>query len=220
MKAKLNSKSFRFPHTRLLLGLYDYRFKHLAIMEQEDCDVITTLQTDGLAQLFGSEELESRTTPFQEGEDDEDIPAMHAHSSPNATHQGQLTRSHAKKLQQEVHALLCEIHFNINENYILPKCCTLIILRYIEEEKDESDPEDGLANQITRVKNGPVQVPDRLAKRTSRVKNGLVQRNLHNLLLTKAMKAHEDVMESLSSLLSNASSLISFERRNQELCLD
>ena len=67
VKAKHNSKSFRFPHSRLLLGLYDYRFKHLAIMEQEDCDVLTTLQTDGLAQLFGSKELESRTTPFQEG---------------------------------------------------------------------------------------------------------------------------------------------------------
>jgi len=67
VKAKLNSKSFRFPHTRVLLGLYDYRFKHLAIMEQEDCNVITTLQTDGLAQLFGSEELELRTTSFQEG---------------------------------------------------------------------------------------------------------------------------------------------------------
>ena len=38
--------------------------------------------------------------------------------------------------------LLCEIHFNINENYILPKCCTLIVLRYIEEEMDESDPEE------------------------------------------------------------------------------
>ena len=47
-----------------------------------------------------------------------------------------------KKLQQEVHALLCEIHFNINENYILPKCYTLIVLRYIEQEKDESDPEE------------------------------------------------------------------------------
>ena len=67
VEAKLNSKSFRFPHTRLLLSLYDYRFKHLGIMEQEDYDVITTLQTDGLAQLFGSEELESRMTPFQEG---------------------------------------------------------------------------------------------------------------------------------------------------------
>jgi len=151
---------------------------------------------------------------------DEDIPAMHTHSSPNATHQGQLTRSHAKKLQQEVHALLCEIHFNINENYILPTCCTLIVLRYIEEEKDESDPKDRPANRITRVKNGPVQVPDTLTKRTSRVKNGPVQRNLHKLSLTKAIKDHEDLMESLSSLLSNASSLISFGRGNQELCLD
>jgi len=99
---------------------------------------------------------------------------MHARSSPNATHQGQLTRSHTKKLQQEVHALLCEIHFYINENYILSKCCTLIVLRYIEEENNESDPEDGLANRITRVTNGPVHVRDRLAKRTNRVKNGPV----------------------------------------------
>ena len=38
------------------------------------------------------------------------------------------------------------------------------------------------------------------------VKNGPVQRNLHNFLLTKAMKAHEDFLESLSSLLYNESS--------------
>ena len=102
---------------------------------------------------------------------------MHARSSPNATHQGQLTRSHAKKLQQEVHSLLCEIHFNINENYILPKYSTLIVLRYIEEEKDESDSEERTSassrrhyKMDQRVKNGPVEV-----------KNGPVQRNLHNL---------------------------------------
>ena len=83
MKAKLNSKSFRFPHTRLLLGLYDYRFKHLAIMEQEDCDVVTTLQTDGLAQLFGSKELESRTAPFQEGEDDMTMSASKMSQAPS-----------------------------------------------------------------------------------------------------------------------------------------
>jgi len=55
---------------------------------------------------------------------------------------GPITHSRAKKLQQKVHTLLREIHFNINENYILPKCCTLTVLRYIEEEKDESDPEE------------------------------------------------------------------------------
>jgi len=130
---------------------------------------------------------------------------------------GPVIRSRANKLQQEVHALLSEIHFNINENYILPKCCTLIVLRYIEEEKMNwtlknrpvQIPEKTLAKWTRRVKNGPVEV-----------KNGPVQRYLHNLLLTKAMKAHEDLLESLSSLLSNASSRISFGRRNQELCLD
>jgi len=55
---------------------------------------------------------------------------------------GPVTRSRAKKLQQEVHALLCEIHFDINQNYILPKCSTLIVLRYIEELKDELDREE------------------------------------------------------------------------------
>ena len=80
---------------------------------------------------------------------------------------GPITRSRAKKLQQEVHVLLCEIYFNTNENYILPKCCTLIVLRYIEEEKDESDPEEWTSASPEKVKNGPVEV-----------KNGLVQRNL------------------------------------------
>jgi len=62
-------------------------------------------------------------------------------STPVQVYDGAITRSRAKKLQQEVHALLCEIHFSINESYILPKCFTLIILRYIEEEKDKSDPD-------------------------------------------------------------------------------
>ena len=117
--------------------------------------------------------------------------------TPTQVIDGPITHSHAKKLQQEVHALLCEIHFNINKSYILPKCVTLIVLRYIEEKKDESDPKDGLANQTTRVKNGLVQ------DQTSRVKNRPVQRNLHNFLLTKYMKVHKDLLESLLSLLSN-----------------
>ena len=65
---------------------------------------------------------------------------------------GPITLSRAKKLQQEVHVLLCEIHFNINENYILHKCCTSIVLRYIEEEKDESDPEERTSASSRRSK--------------------------------------------------------------------
>ena len=87
----------------------------------------------------------------------------------------------------------------------------------MEEEKDESDPEERTSASPRRhVKNGPVEVKNGPVE----VKNELVQRNLHNFLITKAMKAHEDLLESLLSLLSNASSFISFGRHNQELCLD
>ena len=48
---------------------------------------------------------------------------------------GPITCSRAKKLQQEVNALLCEIHFNINENYILPMSYKLVLLRFIKEDK-------------------------------------------------------------------------------------
>jgi len=72
--------------------------------------------------------------------------------TPTQVIDGPITRSRAKKLQQEVHALLCEIHFNINENYILPKCCNLIVLRYIEEENDESDPEERTSASSRRSK--------------------------------------------------------------------
>ena len=76
VKAILNLRSLRFLPTRLLLGLYDYRFKHLVVMEEKNHDVIKNLQVNGLAQFFGSEESESRTTCFQEGEDDEDMPLV------------------------------------------------------------------------------------------------------------------------------------------------
>ena len=108
---------------------------------------------------------------------------------------GPVTRSRAKKLQQEVHALLCEIHFSVNENYILPMCSTLIVLRYIEEEKEESDHEEQTSVSSRRSQ-----------KRTSGSQKRTSAKNLHNFLLTKAMKVHEQFLESLMSLLSNESS--------------
>ena len=55
---------------------------------------------------------------------------------------GPITRSRAKKLQQEVNALLYEIYFNINENYILPKSCTLLLLRFTKEDDKNTEEED------------------------------------------------------------------------------
>jgi hypothetical protein len=55
------------------------------------------------------------------------------HKTPININQGPITRSRAKKLQQEVSSLLAEINFNISENVIQPKCSTLVVLRYICE---------------------------------------------------------------------------------------
>ena len=71
----------------------------------------------------------------------------------------------------------------------------MILLRYIKEEKDESD-----------LKNGPVEVPEEVKNGPVKVKNRPAQRNLHNFLFTKAMKVHEHLLESMTSLLSNVSS--------------
>ena len=55
---------------------------------------------------------------------------------------GPITRSRAKKVQQEVNTLLCEIYFNINENYILPKSCMLLLLRFTKEDDKNTQGED------------------------------------------------------------------------------
>ena len=63
-------------------------------------------------------------------------------STPAQVFDGPITRSRATKLQQEMNALLCEIHFNINENYILPKLCTLPLLRFTKEDDKNTKEED------------------------------------------------------------------------------
>ena len=81
-------------------------------------------------------------THFQEGENDVDLPTEHAPlriNHPSHVNQGPLTRSRAKKLQQQVTSLLAEFDYNISENVILPKCSTLVILRFKHE--DYEDPQ-------------------------------------------------------------------------------
>ena len=78
---------------------------------------------------------------------DEDIPAIRnpsASVTPQVTpskamdtdtqaYEGPVTRSRAKLLQQEVHTFLSRLHLDIDENYILPKSCTLMLLRFTQE---------------------------------------------------------------------------------------
>jgi hypothetical protein len=96
--------------------------------------VSTSFNVTDLSPFFGLEE--SRMNPFQDGEDNEDMPAMHACSSPNATNQGPLTRSHAKKLQEHVNSFLTDCNFHTSKNVILPECCTLLYLEvYLKRRK-------------------------------------------------------------------------------------
>jgi hypothetical protein len=65
-------------------------------------------------------------------------PTTSTTATPIHVFDGPITRSRAKKLQQEVHALLCEIHFTINESYILPKSCTLLMLWFTKKDDKNS----------------------------------------------------------------------------------
>jgi hypothetical protein len=55
-------------------------------------------------------------------------------SSPAQVFDGPITRSQAKKLQQDVHVLLYKFQLNTDENFMIPKSCMLILIRFIKEE--------------------------------------------------------------------------------------
>jgi hypothetical protein len=87
--------------------------------------------------------------------------------------------------------LLSENHFNVNENYIMPKSCTLLLLRCTTEDDKKTlrvNQRGGSRLSLSRV----IEPSERIS---------------HNFFLAKAMKAHEDLLERLSSLVSSPSSL-------------
>ena len=84
---------------------------------------------------------------------DEDIPTVHASSSPKDTNQGPLTRSRANKLQEQVNSFQTQCNFNTYENVILPKCPILMMLRFTHEDVEGTWPKD----QDTVVQNSSVR---------------------------------------------------------------
>jgi hypothetical protein len=106
---------------------------------------------------------ESRTTSFQEGEDDVDIPRVtqdHISVTQAPALQGPITSSHAKKLLQKVNSFLAEINSKIYENVILPKCCTLVVLRNIHEEDGTPKYGEEVNNKKQSDQESPAQTKD------------------------------------------------------------
>jgi hypothetical protein len=97
--------------------------------------VSTTFNVADLSPFVKMEE--SRMNPFQEWEDDEDISdnvpnhgPVEPSQTPNTPIQGPITWSRGNKLQQEVNSLLAKIDYNANENFILPKFSTYVLLSF------------------------------------------------------------------------------------------
>ena len=83
--------------------------------------------------LGEEDELESRTTPFQEGEDDEDITSLEAPADLPTIMQGPMTRARMRQLNLEVSSFLND-HFHTFENRLLPN--DVILLRNIGEGQE------------------------------------------------------------------------------------
>ena len=77
--------------------------------------------------LGEEDELPSRTTSFQEGEDDEDINTIVTPTAPAAIHTGPITRARARQLNYQVLSFLGN-DSNVHENMMLPKLDTFVLL--------------------------------------------------------------------------------------------
>ena len=93
--------------------------------------VSPTFNIADLKPYLGEEdELESRTTQFQEGEDDEDITPLDVPTDPPTVMQGPMTRARMRQLNLEVSSFLSD-PFHTFENRLLPN--DVISLRNIGE---------------------------------------------------------------------------------------
>lgn len=97
-----------------------------------DFGVSPTFHIANLKPYLGEEdELKSRTTPMQEGEDDEDINTIDTSTSPQVQLHDPITRARARQLNYQVSSFL-----NSCSSCLYPgDACTLVLLR-----NDGEDP--------------------------------------------------------------------------------
>ena len=88
--------------------------------------------------LGEDDELPSRTTSIQEGEDDEDIPTNVTPTSSPTTHIGPVTRARARQLNYQVLSFLANPS-NVHEHMMLPKLDTFVLLMNEGPSMDKKD---------------------------------------------------------------------------------
>ena len=104
-----------------------------------DFGVSPTFNIADLKPYLGEEdELPSRTTSIQEGEDDEDITNKVTPTSPTDTYRGPITRAHARQLNNQV-LLFLGNDSNVHENMMLPKLDTFVLLTNEGPSLDKKD---------------------------------------------------------------------------------
>jgi hypothetical protein len=107
----------------ILAKIYDNAYK---LEFPPEFGVSPTFNIADLRPYMGEEdEFESRTTPLQEREDDEDITTAHIHNNPSSSIEGPITRARARQLNLEVSSFLSTHSSNL-ENRLLSYECLLI----------------------------------------------------------------------------------------------
>ena len=164
----LHLRKDRFPDLRKskLLPRADGPFKVVAKINDNayklelpaDFGVSPTFNIADLKPYLGEEdELESRTTQMQEGEDDEDIP-------PNdtlmpTTQQGPMTRARARELNYQVNSFLAVHKPSSMNGVLLNSCDAFLILRNLGHEPDwresKHDKKASVDDQIGPYQFGP-----------------------------------------------------------------
>src|SRR5581483_8050839 len=105
--------------------------------------VSPTFNVADLTLYMGEEdELESRTTPLQEGEEDEDITSMHRTEAPPIVIQGPITKARARQLHLLVSSFLSTGVYSFEDGMLPNNCIDYIILRNFGDEHE------GLGNQV------------------------------------------------------------------------
>ena len=103
--------------------------------------ISSTFNIADLKPYLGEEdELESRMTPFQEGEDDEDIAPSDVPADPPTVMQGPMTRARMRQLNLEVSLFLSDSFYTF-ENRLLPN--DVIFLSNIGEGHEKLGGRDG-----------------------------------------------------------------------------